>query len=330
MRSMKSDRLIATLLLLQARGRVTAADLAGSNETSVATARRDLEALSAAGVPVYPQPGRGGGWQLVGGARTDLSGLTAGEAQALFLLLGTAVTSRPEARSALAKLLQALPATFRQDAATAAGAVVVDPTRWGFERAEADQADQASGDLLRRLQHAAVAGDVVQLEYRRRDGAESVRDVDPLGFVDKDGRWYLVADGEHGRRTYRLDRIIAAVTTDRTFVRPDVDLQAEWAAIVGRVEHQRAAVHATVRTTLPVALVLHTQFGAAYEELGMQGETVTLRLGAHLPAALVEQLAGWGDRVEVVEPPEVRAGLARTGAALVALYRTESPCSQRL
>ncbi|MDN5766357.1 MAG: YafY family transcriptional regulator [Humibacillus sp.] len=324
---MKSDRLIATLLLLQARGRVTASELAGSNETSVATARRDLEALSAAGVPVYPQPGRGGGWQLVGGARTDLSGLTAGEAQALFLLLGPAVTSRPEARSALAKLLQALPATFRQDAATAAGAVVVDPARWGFEGAGADQ---ASDDLLRQLQHAAVAGDVVQLEYRRRDGAESVRDVQPLGLVEKDGRWYLVADGERGRRTYRLDRIIAAVTTDRTFVRPDVDLQSEWAAIAGRVEHQRAAVHATVRTTRPVAMVLHTQFGAAYEELEMEGETRTLRLGAHLLAALVEQLAGWGDRIEVLEPPEVRAGLARTGAALVALYRTESHCCQRL
>ncbi|MDN2502674.1 HTH domain-containing protein, partial [Nocardia nova] len=73
---MRADRLIATLLLMQARGRVTAAELAGELEVSVATARRDLEALSSAGVPVYPQPGRGGGWALIGGARTDLSGMT--------------------------------------------------------------------------------------------------------------------------------------------------------------------------------------------------------------------------------------------------------------
>src|SRR5947208_2108949 len=86
--TMRADRLVATLLVLQSRGRVTASELADELEVSVATARRDLEALSAAGVPVYPQPGRGGGWSLVGGARTDLTGLTSTEARALFLLAG--------------------------------------------------------------------------------------------------------------------------------------------------------------------------------------------------------------------------------------------------
>ncbi|MFC7484869.1 helix-turn-helix transcriptional regulator [Luedemannella flava] len=105
---MRADRLVAVLLLMQNRGRVTAADLARELEVSVATARRDLEALSAAGVPVYPQPGRGGGWSLVGGARTDLSGLSATEARALFLLLGPATTDSGAARSALRKLVRAL------------------------------------------------------------------------------------------------------------------------------------------------------------------------------------------------------------------------------
>src|ERR1700736_5451345 len=96
---MRADRLIATLLLMQSRGRVTAAELASELEVSVATARRDLEALSAAGIPVYPQPGRGGGWALAGGARTDLSGLSATEAQALFLLVGPAAAVSDEGRS---------------------------------------------------------------------------------------------------------------------------------------------------------------------------------------------------------------------------------------
>ena len=117
---MRADRLVATVLLMQSRGRVTAAELAAELEISVATARRDLEALSAAGVPVYPQQGRGGGWQLVGGARTDLSGLTAAEAQALFLLAGPAASSAPEVKSALRKLVRALPRTFRADAEAAA------------------------------------------------------------------------------------------------------------------------------------------------------------------------------------------------------------------
>src|SRR5436189_4732855 len=105
---MRADGLVATLLLMQARGRVTAAELAEELEISVATARRDLEALSAAGVPVYPQPGRGGGWSLVGGARTDLSGLTAPEVQALFLLVGPAASVSPRAKAALRKLVRAL------------------------------------------------------------------------------------------------------------------------------------------------------------------------------------------------------------------------------
>jgi predicted DNA-binding transcriptional regulator YafY len=113
---MRADRLVAALLLLQARGRVTAAELAEELEVSVATARRDLEALSGAGIPVYPQAGRGGGWPLLGGARTDLSGLTAGEAKALFVLLGPSAGVVPEARSALRKLVRALPGPDRRRA----------------------------------------------------------------------------------------------------------------------------------------------------------------------------------------------------------------------
>lgn len=110
---MRADRLVAVLLLMQSRGRVTAGLLAAELEVSTATARRDLEALSATGVPVYPQPGRGGGWSLVGGARTDLTGLTASEARALFLLVGPAAALSPQAKAALSKLVRALPDTFR-------------------------------------------------------------------------------------------------------------------------------------------------------------------------------------------------------------------------
>src|SRR5437764_5312916 len=106
---MRADRLVAALLLVQARGRVTAAEIAEELEVSIATARRDLEALSQAGIPVYPQPGRGGWWSLVGGARTDLSGLSAPETQALFLLIGPAASISNQAKAALRKLVRALP-----------------------------------------------------------------------------------------------------------------------------------------------------------------------------------------------------------------------------
>src|SRR6478735_11664513 len=146
---MRADRLVATLLLMQSRDRVTAAEVATELEVSVATARRDLEALSAAGIPVYPQSGRGGGWSLVGGARTDLSGLSATEAQALFLLVGPAAAVSPEAKSALRKLVRALPQTFRADAEAAAEAVMIDPTRWG-------ERERDRPDMVAMLQSAVV------------------------------------------------------------------------------------------------------------------------------------------------------------------------------
>uniref|UniRef100_UPI003D7EEDBE helix-turn-helix transcriptional regulator n=1 Tax=Kineococcus sp. SYSU DK006 TaxID=3383127 RepID=UPI003D7EEDBE len=130
---MRADRLVAVLLLLQSRGRLTAAQVATELEVSLATARRDLEALAAAGVPVYPQAGRGGGWSLVGGARTDLSGLSEQEARALFLLLGPAGGDGPAVRTVLRKLVRALPTTFRADAEAAAGAVVDDGAGGGQE-----------------------------------------------------------------------------------------------------------------------------------------------------------------------------------------------------
>ncbi|MCQ0017883.1 helix-turn-helix transcriptional regulator [Actinomadura madurae] len=155
---MRADRLVAALLLMQSRGRVTAAELAAELEVSVATARRDLEALAAAGVPVYPQPGRGGGWSLVGGARTDLTGLTAAEAQALFLLAGPAAGVSAEAKAALRKLVRALPSTFRADAEAATAATMVDSTRWGGH-------DRPRPALVGVLQDAVVRRRKVRLTY---------------------------------------------------------------------------------------------------------------------------------------------------------------------
>ena len=126
---MRADRLVAALLFLQARGRVTAAELAAELEVSERTARRDLEALTASGVPVYAQRGRGGGWRLVGGARTDLTGLTSPEVRALFLAAGSSGAS-PELRAALRKLLRAVPEPLRPDAEAASRARIVDELDW--------------------------------------------------------------------------------------------------------------------------------------------------------------------------------------------------------
>jgi predicted DNA-binding transcriptional regulator YafY len=312
---MRADRLVATLLLMQSRGRVTAAEVAAELEVSVATARRDLEALSAAGIPVYPQPGRGGGWSLVGGARTDLSGLTAAEAQALFLVVGPAAAVAPDAKAALRKLVRALPQTFRADAEAAASAVVIDPVRWGGQGRERP----ATVELLQR---AVVGRRKVRFAYRGRGGDAVERVVVPWGLVDKDDVWYLVAGTDGGRRTFRVDRIAEATVTDEVAERPDdFELGAVWDEVVAEVERRRSPVSAVVLIEHRFVHVLQVQFGRHCEVLGTEPDgRDRVRLAAHIPLSIAERIAGWGDIVEVVESEPVKAALARIGAELAARY----------
>jgi predicted DNA-binding transcriptional regulator YafY len=312
---MRADRLVATLLLMQSRGRVTAAEVADELEISVATARRDLEALSSAGIPVYPQPGRGGGWSLVGGARTDLSGLTATEAQALFLLVGPAAAVAPDAKAALRKLVRALPDTFRADAEAAASAVVIDPARWGGHTRQ-------RSELVDLLQLAVVRRRRVRFGYAGRGQKPAERTVDPWGLVDKDEIWYLIAGTPRGQRTFRVDRVADAVVTEETFDRPaGFDLSDAWEQVVTEMEQRRSLVSATVVVAARFAYVLQDQYGRHCEVLDtLDDGRVRVRLAAPTPLMIAQPLAGWGAMIEVEDSPEVRAELARLGAELVARH----------
>ncbi|SOD97249.1 helix-turn-helix transcriptional regulator [Blastococcus haudaquaticus] len=314
---MRADRLVATVLLLQARGRVTAAELARELEVSLATARRDLEALSTAGVPVYPQAGRGGGWSLVGGARTDLTGLSAREAQALFLIVGPAASVSDEARTALRKLVRALPQTFRADAEAAATATMSDPTRWG----ERDRDRPVVVDLL---QTAVVRRQKVRITYVDAARRPSERVVDPWGLVDKDETWYLVAGTNKGQRTFRVDRIRTAEPTGEQAERPDdFALAGAWRDVVGEVEQRRSRTEATVLVDTRFVHVLQDQFGRHCEPDGEHEDgRARVRLGAPTALDIARTLAGWGTGVEVLEPSAVRSELARIGAELSARYRS--------
>ncbi|WP_277211762.1 helix-turn-helix transcriptional regulator [Isoptericola croceus] len=312
---MRADRLIRALLHLQARPRVTAADLAAALEVSVATARRDLEALSAAGVPVYPQRGRGGGWALVGGARTDLTGLTASEARALFLQAGPASSSK-EARTALHKLVQALPVTFRAEAEAAIVATIVDRSRWG-------SAEGAPPHAVGALQQAVVARRRVAFRYTDGVGRESLRDVDPWGLVDKEGTWYLVAGTARGARTFRVDRATEVQIIDEPSQVPeDLDLDSVWDRVVGEVEALRSTTWATVLVAEQHVGVLRQQFGRHTRVDGPAGVDgrVQVRVGAPTALDVARHLAGWGAAAEVVGPPDVRDELSRLGAELVAQH----------
>lgn len=310
---MRADRLVAALLLMQARGRVTAAELAGELEVSVATARRDLEALSAAGIPVYPQAGRHGGWQLVGGARTDLSGLSAREAQALFLLAGPSAESSEEIKAALRKLVRALPETYRGEAQAAADATLIDPAGWGA--AQRDRPDE-----VRRLQAAVVGRQRVRFDYR---GVRRV--ADPWGLIDKDGVWYLIAGTAEGQRTFRLDRLGGFEVTNETFERPaGFTLGTAWGEVVDAMEERRSRTWATLLIPARHVWVLRDHFGRHCEPGDeLEDGRMRVRVGAPTPTDIARTLSGWGAVVEVLEPSSVRAELARIGTELATLYARE-------
>ncbi|SCF39683.1 Predicted DNA-binding transcriptional regulator YafY, contains an HTH and WYL domains [Micromonospora matsumotoense] len=317
---MRADRLVAILLLLQQREQVTAAEVARELEISERTARRDLDALGMAGVPVYSVQGRGGGWRLVGGARTDLSGLTAGEARALFLVAGPASAVTPTVRAALRKLVHALPEPFRAQAEAASSSLVMDPQRWGSSRVA-----PRPPRFLDELQDAVIRGVQVRLGYvdRARTGTE--RTVHPLGIVAKGPSWYLVAHTEAGRRTFRIDRVSSVDPTTDPVHRPeDFDLAESWREIADEVERRRTPLEAYARCAPHGIGVLRMGFGARLEVGGATTDgRIEVVIRGNDENKLAGELAGLVDYLEVTGPPGVRDHLAAIGTVLVARYGSQ-------
>ena len=309
---------MATLLLLQQREQVTAAEVARELEVSERTARRDLDALAMAGVPVYSMQGRGGGWRLVGGARTDLSGLTAGETRALFLVAGPASAATPSVKAALRKLVHALPEPFREQAEAAAAAMVVDPQRWGSKHTE-----RRAPRFLDELQDAVIEGVQVELGYVDRKGSETERTIHPLGLVAKGPTWYLVANTEAGRRTFRVDRVSSVAPTGDPVQRPvDFDLAESWREIADDVDRKRTPVEVQAVCApdgiglLRMVLEHRLEVGGA-----MADGRIEVVIRGQNDYALAGELAGLVEWLEVTSPPGVRDHLASIGDALVNRYR---------
>ncbi|GAA4078414.1 helix-turn-helix transcriptional regulator [Nonomuraea soli] len=314
---MRTDRLVAVLLLLQRRQHVTAAEVARELEVSERTARRDLDALAMAGVPVYSMQGRSGGWRLVGGARTDLSGLTASEARALFLVAGQASAATPAVKAALRKLVQALPEPFRVQAEAAASSLVVDPQRWGANRVE-----RRPPPFLDELQDAVIRGVQVRLGYVDREGAGTERTVHPLGIVAKGPSWYLVAATDAGRRTFRIDRVSSAEPTGDPAHRPeDFDLAASWREIADEIDRRRTPLEIQAVCAPRGMGRLRMMLGDRLRVRGAAADgRVEIVIRGHNEYALAGELAGLVEWLEVTGPPGVRDHLAAIGHALAERY----------
>ncbi|MFI1763259.1 helix-turn-helix transcriptional regulator [Streptomyces sp. NPDC020800] len=322
---MKSDRLLSILLLLQTRGRVPAHELAARLEVSVRTIYRDVEALSASGVPVYAERGRHGGIELLAGFRTDVTGLTADESRALFILAAqgahAALGLDAALGSALRKVMAALPAPHRPAAEATSRRILVDATRW---RGGPQQAVDLEG-----LQDAVFSDRRLRLRYRH-SGQRDPRTytVDPYGLVAKAGVWYLVADRQGGPRLFRADRVRSVrLLEEPARRRPGVELADVWEVLRRQVEERAEdVIGLTVRVRRACLDRFRRLVAAQLTELpddDGESEWVTARLSyPTLPA--VRQLLPFSDEVEILDPPEARAELLLAARRVTDLYRDEA------
>ena len=313
----RADRLLSLMLLLRSRGRMSAAALATELEVSTRTVLRDVEALSTAGIPVYAERGRDGGFALLPGFTTDLTGLTPDEALAL-LAAGSRASAEalglaPALASGMRKVLAAMPDARRDVATRAAERVVV--RRGGFLR------DAEPDGPLDAVRQAVFAGRRLRIRYAARDGEERLRTVDPIGLVSAGGRWYLLATRDGEDRTYRVSRMREAALSDEPADRPaGVDLERLWAS-------RRARFAATLERFVVTVLVRDGhRAGVADLALGVPAERpdrpgwLRLEVTYDGPDHAVQALWRLGDDAEVLAPATVRERLAARAAAMAARY----------
>ncbi|ACB96512.1 helix-turn-helix transcriptional regulator [Beijerinckia indica] len=320
---MRASRLLSILTTLQARGRVTAQALADECEVSLRTIYRDIDALSAAGIPVYSERGSEGGYRLLDGYRVRLNGLSPREAESLFL----AGLSGPAAdlglggvmAAAQTKLLAALPQDLRSSAERMRSRFHLDAPAW-FSEAEQPAHLATIADAVWR--QAAI-----QMRYQSWK-AEKNRRVAPLGIVLKGGSWYLVGQVGDSARTYRISRILELTVLEEQFERPEAfDLPIYWRKATEQLEAELHPITAKLRLS-PTGVKLLAALSPPYvrdrtkldQEADSEGWRIaTLPVGKMWQA--VADLLRLGAEAEVLEPPELRDKMAEITSDMARSYR---------
>ncbi|MEU3274487.1 WYL domain-containing protein [Saccharomonospora sp. NPDC006951] len=320
---MRADRLVSLVLLLRQRGRLSATTLARELEVSTRTVLRDIESLSSAGVPVYAERGRHGGFALLPGFRTELTGLNHDEALALLVAgsrrgaqafgLGSALAS------AMLKVVDALPENHRDTAAGVAERLLIDPeTDLLSRRQDTEEVPEA---VVAEVRRAVFAGTKLRIRYAAPGRAPTWRTVDPIGLVTVRDRAYLLATRSGADRTYRLSRVLSATALPEPAERADrVDLDRAWQErgtrfrtggdnilVLARINPDRR--EELVSTALAV-------LAEETDEDGLLRLEVTFQDSRHAEWALW-QLA---TDAEVLSPRSLRAGLRDRAVAIAARY----------
>jgi len=328
---MRASRLVNLLLLLQSRGGMTAAQLADELEVSVRTIHRDVEELSAAGVPIFAERGPLGGIRLVDGYRTRLTGMTADEAEALFLSglpgpaaqlgLGTVVAA------AQLKIMAALPPELRSRASRLVQRFHLDAAGWFKANEEVP--------YLATLSTAVWDGRTVAVAYDRGDEVVE-RTLGPLGLVLKGGVWYVVAVVEGQVRTYRASRVVGATLLDEPVDRPDdFDLGSFWIESTAAYEREQPSTVVDIRIREDQAWRLNQVFGTGTLDAGEpidepdHAGTIRLRLRLGFPNEVPGLLLACGHNLEVLGPPDIRDKVVMLANRIADRYRDAIPEARR-
>ncbi|WP_258878888.1 YafY family protein [Paraburkholderia sp. BL6669N2] len=319
---MRASRLLSILMTLQARGRVTAQFLADECAVSLRTIYRDIDALSAAGVPVHSERGAEGGYRLLDGYRTRLNGLSSQEAESLFLggLPGPmqALGLGAVMAGAQTKLLAALPVELRSTAERMRSRFHLDAPAWFSD------ADEPAH--LPSIARAVWEQHPLEIRYQSWK-AEKFRRIEPLGIVLKSGAWYVVGRVGQDVRIYRISRILELNLLDETFERPPTfDLAAYWQDSTQRLSEEMHASEATLRLSpwgMQMLDVFTSPFARSAAIIGEPDptdgwRTVTLPVGSVRQACA--ELLRFGTEAEVLAPPELRAQMSEVAAALHRRY----------
>lgn len=321
---MRADRLVSLVLLLRQRGRMTAAILAGELEVSTRTVLRDIEALSAAGVPVYAERGRHGGFALLPGFRSELTGLTHDEAAALFVAgagradrtfgLGAALAS------AMRKVVDALPDSQRDTAVTMAQRLLIEPDTDLLARRL--NAEHVPDTTMHAVRQAVLDGRKLRVHYAAANQPPAWRVVDPIGLVRVRGRTYLLATRDRADRSYRLSRMLDAEQLDEPAARPDqVDLTELWRDRCARfLSDDHLGVDVRVHPARREEL-LDTAVAVRAEAPGPDG---WLRLDVTFQDLRHAEWALWqlGGDAEALSPPSLRQALHAHATDLANRYAT--------
>lgn len=324
---MRADRLVSLVLLMRRRGRLTATELAAELEVSTRTVLRDIEALSAAGVPVYAERGRYGGFELLPGFRTELTGLNHDEAIALLVAgsrhgaqafgLGSALAS------AMLKVVDALPESYRDTVAGVAERLLIDPETDLLSRRLV--AEEMPATVVAEIRRAVFAGNKLRIHYAAVGQAPKWRTVDPIGLVTVRDQGYLLATRSGADRTYRLSRVLAAQELPEPARRPDrIDLERVWRERGTRFRTGGDQITVSVRVNparreelVSTALAVHAEEPDVDGRLRLE---VTFQDGRHAEWALW-QLA---TDAEALAPRWLRTSLRDRAAAIADHYEEPS------